>query len=403
MRKQLFILAGVLSCIFSFAQIVNIPDANFKAYLVGNPAINTNGDSEIQVSEAEAFTGAIKCYNRNIKDFTGIEAFINMTELDSGSRSSTNQNRIVTLDLSKNIQLKIINCSYNELTNLDVSKNLKLESLACLGNKLNQLNLINNTQLISLSCDSNFTTLDLTKNSSLLDLYILRNENSSLPELVSLDVSKNGLLEYLAIQWTSLTDLDVSKNTMLKFLWCSYGKLTNLNVSNNTALTDLYCFSNQLISLDVSKNTALTRLECSNNQLVKLNLKNGNNTLITNEKYNSLQNPNLTCIQVDDENYSNANWINKDSWASYSTNCSSTLSINQAQKLQARIYPNPVKNILNVQTEANLQKVEIYSSNGQLIKTSFLKEINVSTLPKGNYIVKITTDKGVQTEKFIKE
>ncbi|MCH7534683.1 MAG: hypothetical protein IH948_02875 [Bacteroidetes bacterium] len=41
------------------AQIVNIPDANFKSYLVGNSSINTNLDSEIQVSEATAFTGTV--------------------------------------------------------------------------------------------------------------------------------------------------------------------------------------------------------------------------------------------------------------------------------------------------------------------------------------------------------
>ena len=55
---------------------VYIPDANFKAYLVGNSAINTNGDSEIQVSEATAFNGAIFCSNMSISDLTGIESFI---------------------------------------------------------------------------------------------------------------------------------------------------------------------------------------------------------------------------------------------------------------------------------------------------------------------------------------
>ena len=33
-------------------QNVNIPDANFKSALLANTAINTNGDVEIQVSEA---------------------------------------------------------------------------------------------------------------------------------------------------------------------------------------------------------------------------------------------------------------------------------------------------------------------------------------------------------------
>jgi hypothetical protein len=50
------------------AQNVTIPDANFKTYLVGNPAINTNGDGEIQVSEAAVFTGRISCSFRYVQD-----------------------------------------------------------------------------------------------------------------------------------------------------------------------------------------------------------------------------------------------------------------------------------------------------------------------------------------------
>ena len=57
MKKLLLIL--LFLPFIGFGQNVNIPDANFKAYLVGNSAINTNGDSEIQVSEATAFNGAI--------------------------------------------------------------------------------------------------------------------------------------------------------------------------------------------------------------------------------------------------------------------------------------------------------------------------------------------------------
>ena len=50
MKKLLLIFIALP--MIGFGQNVNIPDANFKAYLVGNTAINTNGDSEIQVSEA---------------------------------------------------------------------------------------------------------------------------------------------------------------------------------------------------------------------------------------------------------------------------------------------------------------------------------------------------------------
>jgi hypothetical protein len=62
--------------------IVNILDANFKKYLVGNKAINTNGDKEIQVSEASVFNRTIDCSFINISNLTGIEAFTALTYLD---------------------------------------------------------------------------------------------------------------------------------------------------------------------------------------------------------------------------------------------------------------------------------------------------------------------------------
>jgi hypothetical protein len=58
--KTLALLLTILLVPFLLrAQIVHIPDANFKAALVGNGEINTNGDDEIQVSEAEAYSGSL--------------------------------------------------------------------------------------------------------------------------------------------------------------------------------------------------------------------------------------------------------------------------------------------------------------------------------------------------------
>ncbi|MBT6650601.1 MAG: T9SS C-terminal target domain-containing protein, partial [Flavobacteriales bacterium] len=80
MKKLLLILLYLP--MIGFGQNVYIPDANFKAYLVGNSAINTNGDSEIQVIEATVFNGTIYCQNLNISDLTGIEDFTALTQLD---------------------------------------------------------------------------------------------------------------------------------------------------------------------------------------------------------------------------------------------------------------------------------------------------------------------------------
>jgi len=79
MKKLLLILLCLP--LMTLGQNVNIPDANFKAYLVGYSAINTNGDAEIQVSEATAFNGSIYCTGMNISDLTGIEYFTALTVL----------------------------------------------------------------------------------------------------------------------------------------------------------------------------------------------------------------------------------------------------------------------------------------------------------------------------------
>ena len=141
--------------------------------------------------------------------------------------------------------------------------------------------------------------------------------------LTTLDVSKNTALTYLSFGDNYLTTIDVSKNTALVELRCYHNALTTLDVSKNTALTTLHCYENQLKFLDFSKNTALTYLDCSSNQLAELNLKNGNNSKLSNTS--SFNGNNLSCIQVDNVAYANTNWKSKDATASYSLDCSAVV------------------------------------------------------------------------------
>ena len=123
------LLALLVLPLVGFGQIVNIPYVNFKKYLVGNKAINTNGDREIQVSEASAFTDTIDCINWNISNLKGIEAFSALTYLACPG------NELTSLDVSKNTALTYLYCYSNQLTSLDVSKNTALSGLYCGGNK----------------------------------------------------------------------------------------------------------------------------------------------------------------------------------------------------------------------------------------------------------------------------
>ena len=105
--KKIILFLSVFITSSSFSQNVFIPDANFKEYLVGNKEINTNGDDEIQVSEAFAFSGEIDCMFLDIADLTGIEAFTALTKLSCGF------NQLISLDVSKNTALTVLNCMDN--------------------------------------------------------------------------------------------------------------------------------------------------------------------------------------------------------------------------------------------------------------------------------------------------
>ena len=87
------------------------------------------------------------------------------------------------------------------------------------------------------------------------------------------------------------------------------------------ALTELFCSSNQLSSLNLSNNTQLFEVSCGSNQLTYIDLRNGNNSGLW--YFQSMNNPGLNCIDVDDVAWANNNW-SKDSWTTFSTNCHAT-------------------------------------------------------------------------------
>jgi len=67
------------------------------------------------------------------------------------------------------------------------------------------------------------------------------------------------------------------------------------------------------------------------------------------------------------------------------------------------ISPNPTTDFVNISLQKNLilQKVNIYSTTGQLIKSSTSSKISVQELSEGNYYFEIITDKGKATKKII--
>jgi len=92
-------------------------------------------------------------------------------------------------------------------------------------------------------------------------------------------------------------------------------------IASFSSLKDLFCNSNQLIFLNLSNNTQLFEVSCGNNQLTYIDVRNGNNFGLW--YFNSVNNPSLICIDVNDVSNAVYNW-STDSWTNFSTNCSST-------------------------------------------------------------------------------
>jgi Leucine-rich repeat (LRR) protein len=350
--------------------IVYIPDTTFKDLLVTNSAINTNNDTEIQCSEASAFTGEISVSFWSISDLTGIEAFTSLTSL------FCNNNNLTSIDITQNTALIFLDCSDNPISTLDLTQNINLETLYCTTNSLSTLNVSQNTSLIFLDCnDNSLTTLNLTQNTDLEDLKCYDN---------------------------SLNTLNLSQNTALSTLDCGNNLLSTLDLSQNLDLESLVCSYNSLSELDLSLNTSLNFLICMyNNPLTALNVANGNNINFENFKVN--QNSNLTCIQVDDATWSTTNWIYIDEIASFSTDCS-TLAIEDISMQNINIYPNPTTNLIKIKSNAIINKIELYDLMGkEVLSTKQTNQIDVSHLPSGIYLLKASIKNKNQIVKIIIE
>lgn len=300
-----------ISAMYTPATINNytlIPDANFEKKLIDLGMDSGAVDGKVLTSNISNVK-FLDVSKSNISDLTGIQDFVSLTDLYCG------QNSLPAINVSKNIALTTLDCNNNKIISLDVSKNIALLNLSCYANQLTALDVRVNTALTKLDSGSNqYTSLDVSSNTALTFLGC----NTS--QLTTLDVRKNTALTLLDCRENKITSLDVSQNAALTELYCQSNQLKDLDVSKNKVLEFINGSKNQLTSLDVSVNTSLVGLYANSNQLTSLNLKNGNNVKLV--YLNFVNNPNLTCIQVDDVAFANANWSSKkDLIASFNTNC----------------------------------------------------------------------------------
>lgn len=354
MKKLYFSLLILLLCFVANAQIVNIPDANFKAKLLSASSsnqvastqiptynsfsdswsvsnyqtIDTNGDGEIQVSEAQVIKW-LNVNNTNISNLDGLNSFsnlqvfncvnmqtntlnvselTNLKSLNCSSSQITSLNvdgltNIISLDCSDNLltilnisslsSMLTLNCGNNNLTTLNANGLVNLKKLSCNSNQLTSLSLVNLTSLKALDCGSNFLqSIDVSGCLALYSMFINNNQ------LSTLTISNLNSLYYLRCNFNQLTSLSLNNLNNLENLYCSDNLLTTLNVNGLNKLVRLACQYNQLSTLDISNLSNINEFYCDHNLLSSISMKNAN--LYWGElNFNS--NPNLQYICTDEE------------------------------------------------------------------------------------------------------
>ncbi|WP_269235459.1 DUF7619 domain-containing protein [Flavobacterium flavigenum] len=330
------------------AQIVNIPDANFKAKLLdasssNNIAKNLNGDwfkidsnfdRELQLYELKQVSYLNIHKAVNIGSLEGIRSFENLKYLDCSSLLGNTRlnsldvsglsnleglecanNYITTMNVDGLINLKSLSCNNNLLTSLTVINLPVLEALSCKNNQLLTLNVSSLPKLVGLDCENNFiSTLDLNGFSRLQSLLCRNNKLTNLSLngamsmfsasifcsnnlLTSLNIAGMPYLTSLYFENNQISTISISGLNELQTIKCDHNQLTSLNLSNLPKLENLYCYNNQLTSLDLNEFPMLKDIRCNDNNLREIFYKNG---IASYSNFDFSLNPNLEFICVDE-------------------------------------------------------------------------------------------------------
>ena len=299
-------------------------------------------------------------------------------------------------------------------------------------NKLLQANTTNGTAF-----DDNIQpiVIDINGNgeievSEALLVYRLQVPLASISDLTGVEYFTN--MQYLAVQLNSISNLNIVALTQLKSLRCDLNNLSSIDLTGLTALeiiniahnqiqeidctnkpllARVLCEYNQITTLDFSNNPLLYRLKCSNNNLTSINIKNGINQDFSNSGFNDCwktNNPNLATVCVDDSELASVqSYLNGCSTQAVTITSNCGLGNEEFVTAKTVLFPNPATNNVNINCNCNIKMVELLDIQGRLLATKKGNNnqiiLDISSYTNGVYFVKITTDKGVRTEKVIKE
>ncbi|RXR22847.1 DUF7619 domain-containing protein [Flavobacterium stagni] len=251
--RNFYALCFALFAFTATAQIINFPDANFKAELLSSGPVNniamnssnfnikidTNNDGEIQQSEA-LNVWRLDITNSGITNLSGLEYFTNLRKLYLFQNAISNYNfpqltNLTTLHVSGSV--------FQNITNPNLVIPTNIQTLGLEG--------FNFTQEPDLTGFTQLTELNIT-NSGLNSFTAV-----SYPNIITFTLSGNNLtnidfssminLKSLTIQNEPLSSIDLSSQNMLYVYFKNIPNLTTVNLSNSTNLNTVIIEDNPLL------------------------------------------------------------------------------------------------------------------------------------------------------------
>lgn len=319
--KKLYFLLFLISGLTN-AQIINFPDANFKAALLnaspsnttatgsaGNVAVDTNADGEIQMAEALAITG-LQFQSEGINDFSGLENFTNLAYFGSYSNSvsdfhlngltnlqtisiSGSNNATTVFSFSNLPALTHFNFYYSNITSLTLTNLANVTVIGVWGDsQLTDLNLIGLTSLNRLTAnDCAISNLAITNSPAITEINLANSNLTSIsitnyPSLRVLILSGNNItdtsgftninaIEEINLQGNQISNLVLPTSLpLLKYLYVGSNGFPTINLSGYPSLRGLAVNNNTITSLDLSNVPLLQQLIMSDNPIATADFSN---------------------------------------------------------------------------------------------------------------------------------
>jgi sugar lactone lactonase YvrE len=196
----------------------------------------------------------------------------------------------------------------------------------------------------------------------------------------------------------------------------SYGQGSNSNAfgaSYNATVCELFGYANNLSVASANSNNTWYHFVYTYDGTNARIYKNGVLLTTVAKAWNTLNSSNIFKLgigvgneflfngAIDDLKIYNYALGQADITSLYTNNTLSSSDFTQ-NNLEVALYPNPVRDILNIEIENDIQLVEIYNLQGQKVLSSNQKQINVSDLAAGMYMVRIQdTDNNIATKKIV--